>query len=132
VLSRPEKDSTKQAFRQGIPCFGALQETPEAILMYKSNDMLTVLQRTPDSIGIIDSIALQQAQGKARAVKLDNRASSAEEIAANRWPVIKRYTLVIQKKRKKAVDRFMLFIRSREGGAVISRHNGVPVNFPYP
>jgi len=132
VLTRPEKDSTKQAFRQGIPCFGELKETPEALPMFKSNDMLTVLQRTPDAIGLIDSITLKQSQGKARPLKLDGRAASAEEIASGRWPVIKRYTLVIGKPRKKAVDRFMRFINSREGAVLISKHDGIPVNFSYP
>jgi len=132
VLTRPEKDSTKQAFRQGIPCFGELKETPEALQMFKSNDMLTVLQRTPESIGLIDSIALEQSQGKARPLKLDGRSASAEEIAGGRWPAIKRYTLVIGNPRKKAVDRFMRFINSREGAVLISKHDGIPVNFSYP
>jgi len=132
VFTRPESDSTKQVFRKAIPCFSALREIPEAIRMTHSNDMLSVLQQTPDSIGIIDSIALEQAQGRARPIKLDGRSASAEEVANGRWPVIKRYTLVISTNRKEAVNRFMRFIKSREGAAVISKHNGIPVNFPYP
>jgi phosphate transport system substrate-binding protein len=132
VLTRPESDSTKTAFRAGIPCFNELKETPEAISMFKTNNMLAALQRTPDSIGIIDSIALEQTQGMARPLKLDGRSASAEEIASGHWPVIKRYTLVIEKPRKKAVDRFMRFIKSREGAALIIKHNAIPVNFSYP
>lgn len=132
VITRPDSDSTKEAFRRGIPCFSKVRETPYAISMFTSNAMQSVLERTPDSIGIIDSIALEQSQGKARQVKLDRRSASSEEIAAGRWPVIKRYTLVIGKNRKKATDRFMRFIKSREGAALISRHNGIPVNFSYP
>ena len=120
------------AFRAGIPCFSALRETPDAISMFKTNNMLAALQRTPDSIGIIDSIALEKAQGNAHPVKLDGRSASAEEIAGGHWPVIKRYTLVIEKNRKKAVDRFMHFIKSREGAALIIKHNAIPVNFSYP
>lgn len=132
VLTRPESDSTKQAFRQGIPCFANLMETPEVIQLMKSNDMLTVLQRTPDAIGIIDSIALDLAQGRARQVKLDGRSASPEEVASGRWPIVKKYTLVIHKNRKKAVGRFMQFIKSREGAALISKYDGIPVNFAYP
>lgn len=132
VLTRPDTDSTKMAFRDGIPCFRALQETGEAVTMFKSNDMLTALQRTPDSIGIIDSIALEHPQGKAHPVALDGRTPSAEELAAGRWPVIKKYTLVIRKERQKGVDRFMRFINSREGATLITKHKGVPVAFTYP
>ena len=100
--------------------------------MFNSNAMLSVLLRTQDSIGMIDSIALEQSHGKAHQVKLDRRTASAEEIASGRWPIIKRYTLVIGKNRKKATDRFMRFIKSREGAALIIKHNAIPVIFSYP
>jgi phosphate transport system substrate-binding protein len=132
VLTRPESDSTKMAFREGISCFAELVETPEAIAMQKSINMLSALQRTPDSIGIIDSIALEQAHGMAHPVRLDGRSSTADEVASGRWPVIKRYNLIIQKKRKRAVDRFMRFVKSREGAVLIRKHGGVPVNFSHP
>ncbi|NJD91623.1 MAG: ABC transporter substrate-binding protein [Geobacter sp.] len=132
VYTRPESDSTKQAFRKGIPCFGDLQETPEAISMNHSTDILSALKLTDDSVGIIDAIALEQARGRAKPLRLDGRRASAEEVANGHWPVIKRYNLIVGTKRKKAVDRFMRFIKSREGAAVISRHAGMPINFTYP
>jgi len=132
VLTRPESDSTKMAFRDGIACFRTLRETAEAVQMFKSNDMLNALQRTPDTIGIIDAIALDHSAGRAHPVRLDNRSPSAAEIAHGRWPVVKKYTLVIRKERKKGVDRFMRFIKSREGAALIARHKGIPLPFAYP
>jgi len=132
VLTRPESDSTKMAFRGGIACFRGLREAAEAVKMFKSNDMLNALQRTPDTIGIIDAIALDQSEGNAHPVRLDGRSPTGEELAAGRWPVVKRYTLVTGKDRNKGVDRFMRFIRSREGAALIAKHRGVPVNFSYP
>lgn len=132
VYTRPESDSTKQVFRKAIPCFGDLRETPDAIWMNHSTDILSALKLTDDSLGIIDSIALELAQGKARAIKLDGRRASAEELANGRWPVVKKYVLVIATERKKAVDRFMRFIKSREGAAVISKHSSIPHDFTYP
>lgn len=132
LFTRPDSDSTKQAFRSAIPCFTDLRETAEAISMQHSNAMLSALQLTPDSIGMIDSIVLEQSQGKAHSIKLDGRVASAEEVASGRWQIVKRYTLVIGTNRKAVVDRFMRFIKSREGAALIARYNGIPVNFPYP
>lgn len=132
VLTRPESDSTKMALRDGIDCFKGMQEKATALKMFKSNVMLTALQRTPDTIGIIDAIALEQAGGTAYPVRLDNSSPTAEEVAAGRWPVIKRYTLVMRKNHKPGVDRFMRFIRSREGAALIAKHKGVPIPFSYP
>lgn len=132
VFTRPESDSTKQAFRKGIPCFGELRETAEAVNMFHSTDMVSVLQQTPDSIGIIDAIALEQAKGKARSIRLDGKSPTAEEMALGRWPVVKEYTLIVGARRKPAVDRFMRFIKSREGAALIRKHNGIPIHFSYP
>lgn len=131
-FTRPDSDSTKEAFRKGIPCFSNLQETAAALTMYNSPAMLAALQVTPDSIGIIDVIALEEAQGKTHQLKLDGRAASAEELASGRWPLVKSYNLIINKKRKAAVDRFMRFIKSRQGAALIARHIAVPVKFAYP
>jgi len=132
VLTRPESDSTKMALRWGVDCFRDLRESAEAVTMLKSNDMLNALQRAPDTIGIIDTIALDHSHGKAHAVRIDGRSPSAEDVAAGRWPVVKRYTLVVRNDRNRGVDRFMRFIKSREGAALITRHKGVPVNFSYP
>jgi phosphate transport system substrate-binding protein len=131
VLTRPDSDSTKQAFREGIACFRTLQEGAGAIPMAKSPDMQNALMRIPDSIGIIDSMVLSQTKGKARPVMIDGQRSSPEAVAAGRWPVVKRYNLIVRKNRSRGVDSFMRFVRSPEGRAVIKRHKGVPVDFNY-
>lgn len=132
VLTRPETDSTKEALRAGVACFENLYETPAAITMLKSNDMLSVLLHTRDTIGVIDSIALKQAHGRAHSLRLDHRVSSPEEVRSGRWPIIKKYTLVTRKNRSKGVDRFMRFIRSEHGTTIISKNDGIPVKFSYP
>lgn len=132
VLTRPESDSTKMAFRGGIDCFRGLKETAEAVTMFKSGDMLNALQRMPDTIGMVDAIALDHSHGRAHPVRLDGRSPTPGEIIAGRWPVVKHYTLVIRTDRNRGVDRFMRFIRSREGASLIAKHRGVPIHFAYP
>jgi phosphate transport system substrate-binding protein len=131
VLTRPDSDSTKEAFRAGIACFRTLQEGAGVVPMAKSHDMENALMSIPDSIGMIDSMVLSQTQGKARPVMLDGQRSSPEAVAAGRWPVVKHYNLILGKKRGRGVDSFMKFIRSPEGRAVIKGHKGVPVDFNY-
>jgi phosphate transport system substrate-binding protein len=131
LLTRPDSDSTKQAFREGIACFRELKEDPNAIPMIKSRDMYNALTSIPNSIGLIDSVVLEQARGKARSVKIDGKASSPEAISAGRWPVVKHYNLVLGGKRTRAVHNFMKFIKSPEGGAIIRKHRGVPVSFDF-
>lgn len=133
ILTRPESDSTKQAFRNNIPCFQRLKETPLTRIMYKSNDMVLALRQTPDAIGLIDAIALKQsAGGKAHPLRLDGTAASVEALASGRWPVVKKYTLILRKNRSAAAGRFMRFIKSPEGAAVIRKNHGIPHDFSYP
>lgn len=133
LFTRPESDSTKQAFRAAIPCFRRLKETPLARIMYKSNDMALALRQTPDAIGLIDAIALEQAgSSKAHPLRIDGRAASVESLVSGRWHVVKKYTLVLRKNRSAAAERFMRFIKSPEGAAVIRKNRGIPINFAFP
>lgn len=132
VLTRPNADSTKLAFREGISCFRELRETETAVQMFKSNDMLNALQCTPNAIGMIDLIALKQSKGKAHPVKLDGKTPSTAQVATGRWPIIKKYTLIIRKDREKEVDSFIRFIKSSAGNLLIKANGGVPLNFKYP
>lgn len=131
VLTRPDSDSTKQAFREGIACFRTMQEGTGVISMSKSHDIQNAMMSIPDSIGLIDSIVLSQTKGRARAVMIDGKKSSPEAVAAGRWPVVKYYNLILGKKRSQGANSFMKFIRSPEGRAVIKKHRGVPVDFKY-
>lgn len=132
VLTRPDSDSTKQAFREAIPCMRHLAETTQAKIMYRSNDMIHALRQTPDAIGLIESPLLERSFGKCRAVSLDGKTATAEAIAKGDWPVVMRYTLIVRNDRSKAVNRFIRFIKSPVGASTIRKHDGIPLNFDAP
>lgn len=125
VLSRPEADSTKIAVRRGIACFAALKEPADVAVLPKSKDMFTALTAKPNSIGMIDTVALFDAGAKAKALKLDGKEVSA----SSQWPIIHHYNLVLGKNRGEAVKRFIQFIKTPEAQGLIKKEKAVPTNF---
>lgn len=124
-LTRPENDSTKMAVRQGVACFDRLKEAEEVRSMPKAKDMFMELTGKPYTVGMIDAVSLDDAGNRLRAVKIDGRDYTSSENS----PIMHHYHLVIGKNRGEAIMRFLQFIRSPEGQAIIKREKAVPVPF---
>lgn len=127
ALTRPESDSTKFMFRKGLACMASAKEAPEILNLPKSVDMFNALGKTKNAIGPVDSIALEDAAGKFKAIKIDGKSPEVSD----KWPFILRNNLVLGKKRSEAVGRFMNFVKSREGQAVILSEKAVPTAFNF-
>ncbi len=124
-LTRPENDSTKIAVRQGIACFEKLKEAEEVRSMPKAKDMLTELTGKANTLGMIDAVSLADAGGKLKAVKVDGKDFTSSEQS----PIMHHYNLVLGKNRSDAIVRFLQFVRSPEGQAIIKREKASPVPF---
>ena len=127
AFTRPESDSTKQSFRKAFNCMENLKESAAIPNLPKSQDMHNALATKPNSIGPVDIIALTDANGKFKAVKIDGK--SPEGLAAGKWPFVLINHLVPGKNQGEAVKRFMGFIKSPEGQAIIKRDKAIPVPF---
>jgi phosphate transport system substrate-binding protein len=125
ALTRPEDESTKKAVREGVACFGALKEGPEAVMVAKSTDNYNQLTSTANSIAMINSVQLADAGGKIAAVKLDGK--DVQTLSPTQWPINHRFNLVTGKQPTEATKRFMKFVGSAEGQAVIKREKAFPV-----
>lgn len=124
VLSRPENESTKKAVRDGVACFAALKEGPEVVMIAKSGEMFTRLTTTDNAIGMINSVALADGAGKITGVKLDGK--DVQTLLPAQWPINHRFNLVTGKKPTEAAMRFLKFVGSAEGQAVIKREKAFP------
>lgn len=129
AYTRPESDSTKHSLRAAFPCMLNLAEAPEIINLAKHQDMINALTSKPNSIGALDSISLADAQGKFKALKVDGK--SHEGLASGQWPFVLHNNLVLGKNRSEAVKRFIGFIRSPEGAAVIKADKAIPQPFTF-
>jgi phosphate transport system substrate-binding protein len=125
VLTRPESDSTKIAVRAGLACFRNLREAAEVRSMPKVKDMVAELTSKPSSIGMLDLVSYDDAAGKLTAFKIDNR----DLTVAGASPIQHRYHLVLGKNRGEVVQRFLQYVNSPEGEAIIKKEKAIPQHF---
>jgi phosphate transport system substrate-binding protein len=123
AFTRPEEDSTKILMRSDLPGFAQLKEAPEVISVQKSRDLLLALIRTPYAIGMTDAVNLANFAGKMVALKLDGR----DITSSISGPLLHRYSFVIKKKPRAADLRFIDFVYSPAGQAVIEQSRAHPL-----
>lgn len=129
ALTRPESDSTKVMFRKAFACMAGLTEAPAIMNLPKSADMHNALGTTKNSIGPVDSIALGDSAGKFKEIKVDGK--SHDMLANGKWPFVLQNNLVLKKGHGEAVSRFIKFIKSAEGQAIIKSEKAIPTAFKF-
>lgn len=127
VFTRPDADSTKKTVREHMPCFASLVETQSAVIMPKSSDMVKSVMARPDSIGILDAVGVFDSKGAIRPLKLNGIAPNEEAIASGRYRIVKRFFFVTKPAASSAVNRFIGFIKSKEGAAIIKASQAMPI-----
>jgi len=125
LLTRPENESAKIAIRSGLGCFKSLTEAPTAITLAKSTEMKDTLIKTQNAIGMINTIALDDAAGKVIAIKQDGRDVVTTPVT--QWPMKTLSYLATSKNPSEATKRFMQFVKSPEGQKLIKKEKAYPV-----
>lgn len=125
VLTRPENESAKVAIRSGLACFKSLSEVSTAINLAKSEEMRNTLIKTQNAIGMINTIALDDAAGKVIAIKQDGKDVATTPVA--QWPMKNLSYLATGKNPGEATKRFMKFVKSPDGQKIIKKEKAYPV-----
>ena len=125
VLTRPENESAKIAVRTGLPCFKSLTETATAVSLAKSGDMINSLQKTSNAIGMINTIALADLTGKVIAIKQDGKDVTTTPVA--KWPMKTLAYLATSKNPSETTKKFVSFVKSADGQAIIKKEKASPV-----
>lgn len=125
VLTRPENESAKIAVRNGLACFKSLTELSSAITLAKATEMKDTLIKTQNAIGMINTIALDDAAGKVIAIKQDGKDVTTTPVA--QWPMKTLSYLATSKKPGEATKRFMQFVKSPDGQKLIRKEKAYPV-----
>jgi phosphate transport system substrate-binding protein len=126
VMTRPESDSTKLRFRKSFACMANLQEPPDVVNLAKSAEMFTALQTKKSAIGIVDGIAMSDAAGKFKAIKIDGNGYEKHE--SGQWPYGLRNHLVVRRtENKEAVNMFLEFMKTAEVQSIIKKNKATPM-----
>jgi phosphate transport system substrate-binding protein len=125
VLTRPENESAKIGVRTGLPCFRSLTEATTVVSLAKSGDMTGSLVKTPNAIGMINTVALEDLKGKVVPIRQDGKDVTATP--AGQWPMKTVAHFATSKSAGPAVKKFLSFVKSAEGQAVIKKEKAFPV-----
>ena len=127
VLTRNESDMNKRAWRLRLKGFKELQETKEAVMLFKAHEMVAALLNEPHSIGFTDTIGVLEGKGKLRSLSVNGIAPTAENVAGGRYWIVKEFYAVTKGEPPALAKHFADFFFSREGQDVIATFGAVPV-----
>ncbi|HSH91806.1 MAG TPA: phosphate ABC transporter substrate-binding protein [Ramlibacter sp.] len=127
VLTRPPVEVDPEVIRAKVACFKDLKEVDSARVMARGGDMAKGLAETPHAIGMTSMTVVEQSGGKLRALALNGIAPSAENVKAGRYFLTRDFLFVVKAAPSPSVARFLDFVMSAHGDAVITGSGAIPL-----
>ena len=125
--TRPDSEVDSEVVRGKIACLKDLKMPDGVRVMPKSGDMAKELTATVGAIGMTTTTVVEQSRGQIRAVSLNAVSPSAENVGRKTYALTRDSFLVTKAAPAPAVSRFLEFVRSSAGAAVIAANGAVPV-----
>ena len=97
------------------------------IVAVKDAENADAIARTPGSFGALALATAMQEKGRIRVLALDGVVPGQKTLSEGAYPHSKQFFLVTSRSPSPSSKRFLAFIRSREGEAVLNRAGFVPV-----
>jgi phosphate transport system substrate-binding protein len=128
--TRPDSEVDAEVVRDKIACLKDLKMPDGVKVMPRSGDMAKELAGTPGAVGMTTTTVVEQSQGKIKAVSLNDVSPTAENVRRKVYTLTRDSFLVTKATPPPAVARFLEFVRSPAGEAVIVANGAVPVKGP--
>jgi len=125
--TRPDSEVDTEVVRAKIPCLKDLAMAAGVKVMPKSGDMARELAAVEGAVGMTTTTVVEQSRGRIRAVALNGVVPSTENVSRGTYTLTRDSFLVTKATPKPAVSRFIEFVRSPAGAAVIAANGAVPV-----
>ena len=116
---RPDSEVDTEVIRAGVGCLQTMTFPQAVKVMAKSGDMAKALAATPGAFGVTSATVVEQSKGKLRTIALGRVTPDEAGIAAGRYRLTREAFLVTNNTASSAVKRFIDFVRSKDGAAVI-------------
>lgn len=125
--TRPDSEVDAEVVRGKIACLKDLKMPEGVKVMPRSGDMAKELATSVGAIGMTTTTVVEQSRGQIRLVSLNGILPSAENVERKIYTLIRDSFLVTKAPPPPAVSRFVDFVRSSTGTAVIVANGAVPV-----
>ena len=126
VITKSEKDATKETIRKSIACFRNLKEPASVVVVPSSPEMKTALSNSK-SLGLTDSMTVESSRGVIVALKLDGVDPNTDNIKSGKYKIVQTYRLVTKGKPAGAVKSFLDFIKGPKGRKIIEDNYAIAV-----
>ncbi|HEX9822324.1 MAG TPA: substrate-binding domain-containing protein, partial [Methylomirabilota bacterium] len=117
--TRPDSEVDTEVVRDKIACLKDLKMPGSVKVMPKSGDMAKELAATAGAIGMTTTTVVEQSRGQIKALSLNGVTPSAENVERRIYALTRDSFLVTKAPPSPAVARFLDFVRSPAGTAVI-------------
>lgn len=125
--TRPDSEVDAEVVRGKIACLKDLKMPEGVKVMPRSGDMAKELATSVGAIGMTTTTVVEQSRGQIRLVSLNGILPSAENVERKIYTLTRDSFLVTKAPPPPAVSRFVDFVRSSTGTAVIVANGAVPV-----
>jgi phosphate transport system substrate-binding protein len=125
--TRPDSEVDTEVVRDKIACLKNLKMPEGVKVMPRSGDMAKELAATAGAIGMTTTTVVEQSRGQIKAVSLNGVVPSAANVERTAYALTRDSFLVTKATPPPAVAKFVEFVRSPAGTAVILANGAVPV-----
>jgi len=125
--TRPDAEVDTEVVRGKIECLKDLKMPDGVKVMPRSGDMAKELAATVGAIGMTTATVVEQSRGQIKGVSLNGTIPSADNVGRKIYMLTRDSFLVTKVVPPPAVARFIEFVRSSAGAAVIVANGAVPV-----
>lgn len=127
ALTRNEADMNKRAWRTLLAGFDKLEETKDATMLFKAEQMVEALKNRPHAIGFTDTIGVSKGEGKIKALDVNGVAPTPENAASGRYKIVKEIIVATKGGPQGLAKLYVDFVFSPEGRQIIAAAGAVPV-----
>lgn len=125
--TRPDSEVDTEVVRGKIACLKELKMPDSVKVMPRSGDMAKELAATVGAVGMTTATVVEQSRGQIKVVSLNGIIPSVENIERKTYVLTRDSFLVTKATPLPTVAKFIKFVRSSAGAAVIVANGAVPV-----
>jgi phosphate transport system substrate-binding protein len=125
--TRPDSEVDAEVVRGKIACLKELKMSERVKVMPRSGDMAKELATGVGAIGMTTTTVVEQSRGQIKPLSLNSVIPSTENVERQIYTLTRDSFLVTKAPPPPAVSRFLDFVRSSAGTAVIVANGAVPV-----
>jgi phosphate transport system substrate-binding protein len=126
--TRPDTEVDAEVVRARVPCLKDLQMAESVRSMPKAADMAKELAATAGAIGMTTMTVVEQSEARIRPLALNAVEPNAMNVRSGAYPLTRDSFLITRERPAPAVARFLAFVRSAEGAAVVAANGAIAMN----